>query len=233
MLTVNRYYFDLAGRYLLMFGLAFVLKQFYSSASAAQLQWILYPLVILLEVFSDLHFEPTPSNGWLDSEHQVSIVKACAGMNFMIISLLAFLWKRNQPPSIQQLVYAFLSAWPTALCANTLRILICVYGQSELANLAGLSEDDTHRLIGIAVYFVCLWAQLSAFRLHNFRCTGFRALVLYLGITLLIPALRAWLTGAELPPLNYTIWVVGGPVLLVLMINIYGMKRREKPVQFR
>jgi exosortase K len=83
------------------------LKQFYSAATAAQLQWQLYPLVMVLEALSDLLFEPTANAEWLDPVHHISIVKACAGINFLIISLLGYCWLwRNQPMPVWVLMRA-------------------------------------------------------------------------------------------------------------------------------
>ncbi len=60
MAAVNRKHFTEQARHLLlMLGLALALKQFYSTANAQQLQWMLFPLVLSLECFSDLSFEPT------------------------------------------------------------------------------------------------------------------------------------------------------------------------------
>lgn len=204
-------------RWLVIFGLVLALKQFYSAAHAAQLQWMLYPLVLMLELFSDMHFQLTPDYIWLDDEHRISIVKGCAGINFLIISLLSYLWLRHrQVLSVRTLLRAFLSAWLSALCANTLRVLLCVYGQNGLADAADISQDESHRAIGIAVYFLCLWVQLSASELQSFRQKAATALILYFGITLFLPYCRAWLFGLELPKTTHVLWVLGLPSAMVL-----------------
>lgn len=197
-----------------------VLKQFYSAATAAQLQWQLYPLVIVLETFSDLLFEPTANAEWLDPVHHISIVKACAGINFLIISLLGYCWLwRHRPMPVWVLMRALVLAWLTTLVANSLRILLCIYLQAPLATLIGSTEATSHRFIGIAVYFSCLWIQLSAFGGQRFRQMAITATLIYLSVTVLIPVFRACLLGSVLPSVHHLFWVIGIPGF-VLVISL-------------
>jgi exosortase K len=208
--------------------LIFALKQFYSAASADQLQWMLRPLVMLLELFSDLSFAPTPDSEWLDVNRRIAIVKSCAGVNFFIISLLGYLWqRRGYRRRLRLLVQALASAWLTALLANTLRILFSVYWEDSMAAGLGLSERDCHRAIGIAVYFSCLWAQLACYRLQGFSRTVVTASACYLSITLLLPLLRAWLLGLEPVSLQHRVWVAGIPLAMTLLGYCFGTRSRS------
>lgn len=201
------------------------LKQFYSTASADQLQWMLRPLVLLLELLSDLSLEPTPSHAWLDASHRISIVKSCAGVNFFIISLLGYLWqRRNNPCRLHLFFRALASAWLTALAANTLRILISVYGEDWLVLCFGLTETECHRLIGIAVYFLCLWLQLACYRQQGFSRSAITALTWYLSIVLLIPLVRGWLFNLEPLSWRYAAWVVSVPFGTVLLGYCFNKK---------
>lgn len=209
--------------------LVLTLKQFYSQASAAQLQWLLYPLVLLLEAFSDLRFELDANYQWQDDLHGISIVKSCAGINFLIMSLLAYCWQwRNQGLTLRLLLRALLSAWLTALLANTTRILLCIYFQKPLAFHAAISAADSHRLIGIAVYFLCLWAQLSAFRLRNIKQMAVTALPLYLAVTVLVPLVRARVLGLAAPDNHHMIWVTSIPIVLTLLSRVSLTWVRQK-----
>ena len=202
------------------------LKQFYSAATAAQLQWQLYPLVIVLEALSDLLFEPTANGEWLDPIHHISIVKACAGINFLIISLLGYCWLwRDRPMPLWVLIRALVLAWLTALLANSLRILLCIYAQAPLAILIGSTEATSHRLIGIAVYFSCLWIQLSALGVQRFRQMAVVAALIYLGVSLLIPVFRACLLGSALPSLQHVFWVIGIPVFVQIICLLPKISR--------
>ena len=197
-----------------------LLKQFYSAATAAQLQWQLYPLVIVLESLSDLLFEPTANAEWLDPIHHISIVKACAGINFLIISLLGYCWLwRDRPMPVWVLMRALVLAWLTALLANSLRILLCIYAQAPLATLIGSTEAASHRFIGIGVYFSCLWIQLSAFGVQRFGQMAVTTTLIYLGVTVLIPVFRACLLGSALPSAQHLFWVIGFPVFILIMLT--------------
>jgi exosortase K len=202
--------------------LVIALKQFYSMTSTGQLQWMLWPLTMLLELCSDLSFEQLASGEWLDTSHHISIVKSCAGVNFFIISLLGYVWRwRRSCFSFRLILQALAAAWLTSLLANTLRILISVYGNTWLSLRLGIAEADVHRLIGIMVYFFCLWSQLSSLRLQDFSHGLVSATILYLSVTLLIPWLRACLLGLESIRLEHVAWVVGIPLCAVLPVLIF------------
>ena len=197
-----------------------LLKQFYSAATAAQLQWQLYPLVIVLENLSDLLFEPTANAEWLDPIHHISIVKACAGINFLIISLLGYCWLwRDRPMPLWVLMRALVLAWLTALLANSLRILLCIYAQAPLATLIGSTEAASHRFIGIGVYFSCLWIQLSAFGVQRFGQMAVTATLIYLSVTVLIPVFRSCVLGIALPNVQHLFWAIGIPVFMLIMLT--------------
>jgi len=230
MSAVKPAHIEKAGRWLVILVMVLTLKQFYSAAQAAQLQWMLYPLVLMLELLSDMSFQLMPDYAWIDAAHQVGIVKGCAGINFLIISLLAYLWlRRDQALSFRMLLRAFLAAWLSALCANALRVLLSVYGQSGLAEMAGISDEDSHRAIGIVVYFLCLWGQVSIFNVQSFRQKTATTLMIYFGMTLLFPYCRAWLLGLDLPKTTHVLWVLGLPstiVLLSLLVRRYRFRYR-------
>ncbi|MGZ4977573.1 MAG: exosortase K [Methylobacter sp.] len=201
--------------------LALTLKQFYSAASAALLQWQLYPLVVALELLTELRFEQCADSGWFDALHQVSIVKPCAGINFLIISLLGYWWLwRDKPLRSYRIVLAFGLAWLTALSANVLRIVLCLYGQLPLAALIGFAEADAHRLIGIAVYFLTLWLQLARFNRKNLHPAATVAAAMYLSEAVFMPMTRAWLLGLEQPGWNYLVWAIGMPVAIAASVQL-------------
>lgn len=203
--------------------LVIALKQFYSVASAEQLLWMLWPLVRLLELCSELSFIQLPSGIWLDEVHRISIVKSCAGVNFLIISLLGYVWRwRDERRRARLIIVALTAAWLTALLANTLRIIISVHGNDVLTYYLHISEADIHRLIGIVVYFLCLSIQLICFRLHECNRALIIAALVYLTVTLFLPWLRAWTIGSESIRPDHIQWVVAiplGTILLVLIIT--------------
>ncbi|OGT89040.1 MAG: exosortase K [Gammaproteobacteria bacterium RIFOXYA12_FULL_61_12] len=205
--------------------LALALKQLYGMADATELQWLLWPLARLLEVVSDLRFQPLPTGDWLDAGQGILIVKACAGGNFLLISWLAWLWRgRALPLRPARLLGAFAAAWAATLAANALRILLILHAEDGLARLGGLSQGDSHRLIGIAVYFLCLWIQLAGSASARVPL-AVAAAALYLGVTLLLPALRAWALG--LAPLDtiHVLWTAAVPLAVALVSGLWRAYR--------
>lgn len=208
--------------------LALALKQFYSAASAALLQWQLYPLVVALELVTELRFEQSADSGWFDALHQVSIVKPCAGINFLIISLLGYWWSwREKPLRSYSIVLAFGLAWLTALSANVLRIVLCLYAQLPLAALIGVTEADSHRLVGIGVYFLTLWLQLAKLNWKNLRPAATTAAVIYLSVAVFMPMSRAWLLGLEQPSWNYLAWAMAMPVAMAVSAQLARVFRKN------
>lgn len=203
--------------------LVFGIKHYYSQASTDELQWLLYPLVLLLELVSPLSFEPLANGEWLDMRHHIRIVKACAGGNFFIISLLGYLWllpDRLHP--LSRIVSALPAAWLTTLCANSLRIVLSVYAGDALSDALRLSAADSHRLIGILSYFPSICLQLSLDRRREWYASMVIAALLYLTVTLLMPLLRGWVDGRNTLNLAYLIWITGIP--LGLLALAYGVK---------
>ena len=190
------------------------LKQGYSLAGAEQLQWLLVPLVEVLELLGGLSFEPQPGGDWLDAGHRVILVKACAGGNFLLTVWLAYLWRwRYQVSALRTVLIAAGAAWVTTLAANALRILLAVHGQDALAHLGGLTPSESHRLLGIGVYFLGLWVVLA--RPGRLSAALIVATGLYLGVNLLLPALRAVLLGLPALDRGHVLWTAGVPLALV------------------
>ena len=205
------------------------LKQGYSLAGAEQLQWMLVPLVEVLEAIGGLSFEPQPGGDWLDAGHRVILVKACAGGNFLLTVSLAYLWRwRHQASALRTVLIAAGAAWVTTLAANALRILLAVHGQDALARVGGLTPADSHRLVGIGVYFLGLWVVLA--RPGRLGAALIVATGLYLGVNLLLPALRAGLLGLPAPDLEHVLWTAGVPLALIafsLLFRRVGGGRRS------
>lgn len=179
-------------------------KHGYAQADAAQLQWLLYPLAMLLNAVTSLHFAPLPNGEWWDATHHLVIVKACAGGNFLLVSWLGYVWQWRQRHWGVVVASAGAAAWGTALVANALRVLCIAYMEEGLIQASGLSATDGHRLIGIAVYFGMLVVQLAGALPV--------AVLIYLGITVLLPLLRAGVLGVDAVGWHHVVWTTGVPV---------------------
>jgi exosortase K len=200
--------------------MVFGIKHYYSLAGTDELQWLLHPLVIMLEILSPLSFEALTNGEWLDVQHHIRIVKACAGVNFFIISLLGYLWLlQGRLHLLGRIVSAILSAWLTTLCANSFRILLSVYAGAALSDGLFLSASDSHRLIGILSYFLTICLQLSLDRRRDWYESMIIAALLYLTVTLLIPLLRGWANDQSTLNLAYAIWIIGIPLSLLVVAS--------------
>jgi exosortase/archaeosortase family protein len=146
------------------------------------------------------------------------VVKACAGGNFLLASWLGWLWRwRAQPSALRLALHALAAAWLTTLLANAVRIVLIAYAQDDLTRLAGLTDADSHRLIGIGVFFGALLLQL--------RQSGpvWVAPAIYLGVTLLVPLLHAWSSGhqgIDAVHAGWSIAVTMGPLMLFRWIPL-------------
>jgi exosortase K len=190
--------------------LAILCKQAFAMADVGQLQWLFWPVAALLNATGSLHFQRVPSGEWWDAGHGLVIVKACAGGNFLVASWLGYVWAgRDQLFGFRLLVRAAMAAWLTTVGANALRILLIALAQEDIARLTGLEEGEAHRLIGVCVYFICLGVQMGGGRAWP------AAAAVYLGVTLVLPCMRAWALGLEFPNASHVAWTAAIPLVIL------------------
>jgi exosortase K len=186
-----------------IFTLALLLKQHYSSADTLELEWILQPLSDLLSLITGNEFHRDTNGDWVSITADVRLVKSCAGINFMLMSLLAFAWtfrpdREEQPqPFVWIGGYTMLlaaicvAAWIMALLANTLRILLAMQLQTEdsVIHALGIDGNRIHRLIGLAVYLPLLTLQLTLGKRVSTGQILCIPVFLYAGLMVLVPLL--------------------------------------------
>lgn len=187
--------------------LVLLCKQSMSRMDPGQLQWLLWPVAQLLNALGGFDFTPLASGEWLDEVHGLVIVKACAGANFLIASWLGYLWRwRAQPFGLVLIGRAAAAAWLTTIVANALRILCIAHGQDSLSGLTGLDSSESHRLIGVSVYFTCLAIQMGGLAALP------AAAAVYVAVTIAMPVAHAWVSGAEVPALPHLAWTAVVPL---------------------
>jgi exosortase K len=186
-----------------VFTLALLLKQYYSVASAAELEWILQPVSDLLSLITGNEFHRDTNGEWVSLSADVRLVKSCTGINFMLMSLLVFAWtfrpdRKEQPQtfawtgSYMVLIAAILvAAWTTTLLANTLRILLAMHLQTDDSILHGLGMDGSmiHRFVGLAVYLPLLTLQMTPVKRVSRQQMLFIPVILYIALMVLVPLL--------------------------------------------
>jgi exosortase K len=146
---------------------AVALKYHFSAAAASDLQWMLHPLAWLLQAAAGWPFLRDAAGNWESRTAGLVLVKACAGINFMVLSFLGWcwMWRPVAPWTPFQwplrLGGALGCAWLLALGVNTFRILLIVRFQPSLEHW--LSPADAHRLLGLMTYLpaLCLQGMLA------------------------------------------------------------------------
>ena len=179
--------------WLTVLGIALAIKHHYSIASAADLEWMLRPLSLLLEWISGHPFHRDSLHEWVSESADVRLVKGCAGINFLLMSLLAWAWvfrpdhrEDVDVPTwvagrILLLSAVIIAAWTTGLLANSLRILVAM-------NLPGHGAG-LHRLIGMLIYVPLLSLQLHLGDQGNWKAALAGPVILYLLLMAVVPVL--------------------------------------------
>ncbi|MGS2724180.1 exosortase K [Porticoccus sp. GXU_MW_L64] len=216
----------------LSLGLALLLKHHYSVASIADLNWIMQPLALLLEWLSGHRFLQSDNLEWFSYSADVRLVKGCAGINFMILSLLVYCWVwQPKKPGLQVLALpaAAIAAWATCLLANSLRILLAMTAARQQWDWSALGIDASqqHRLIGLLVYLPLLSAQMM---LKQRR--GYLPLVLPVVLYALLMVAVPLITGnAFRQPLFFTQHISLIAILVVLTGAVVVVHRALKPAR--
>ncbi len=223
-----------------VFALALLLKHHYSVADTAGLEWMLQPLSDLLAVITGHEFHREMNGEWVSIPADVRLVKTCAGINFMLMSLLAYAWvfrpdRREKPQTaawfgghLVLLTAICVAAWITALFANSLRILLAMYLQTDhsILQAAGIAENDIHRFIGLVVYLPLLSLQMLPGRRIGKWQLLFIPGLLYAALMVLVPLL----TGNALRnPALFTDHVLQLVVAIALIQGmLYPFLRRQR-----
>jgi exosortase K len=178
---------------LMVLGVALAIKHHYSIATTADLEWMLRPLSLLLEGLSGHPFHRDGLHEWVSEGADVRLVKACAGINFLLMSLLAWAWvfrpDRREEVDVSTwfrgrilLLFAVvIAAYTISLLANSLRILV--------AMSLPVQGPDPHRLIGMLIYVPLLSLQLHLGDRANRKAALAGPVILYLLLMAVVPVL--------------------------------------------
>ena len=218
--------------WLAVFAVVVQVKHHYSIATAADLEWMLRPLSQFLEWFTGYHFHSDDRSEWVSEAADVRLVKACAGINFMLMSFMTYAWivrpdrRPGMPPrslfagQLLLLCVAMIAAWTSALLANSLRIMVAMSVESHGWGLdaIGLGAAELHRLIGMAIYLPLLSLQMMLGNRSTGRDAVAAPLLLYLLLTVLVPLL----TGNALQrPTLFIEHLMSLSAIMALMCGIY------------
>ena len=210
---------------------AFALKQYYSTASANQLRWILAPTRACVELVSGASFEFESNAGYISSDRSFLIANSCAGVNFLITAFLMLSVRKLLRRRSQSIAWAFipaaaLIAYLVTLVANTTRIAIALRLQQMPAHVSWLNPNQLHRFEGIFTYFgFLLLLFMVSERMSSEKTSGlFRQsvfpLVVYYATTLGIPlANGAYRQGTDF--WEHSLFVLLIPLVLIVPIAAF------------
>jgi exosortase K len=137
---------------------ALALKQYYSTASANELRWILAPTTFIVELLSGRSFQFESYTGYVSSDHTFVIAVPCAGVNFLIMAFVMLALRRLWDARFESVSWRFLPvsiavAYATTVIANAIRICVALEIQRRSFAVSGLDANQLHRVEGIVVYF--------------------------------------------------------------------------------
>ena len=224
--TVNR---KAAVQFVIVLAAAATLKQFYSTASANELRWILWPTARLTELITGTQFTFEPFAGYMSSDRSFLIASACAGVNFLIAAFLTLslrmLWNaRLDGMKWRSLFLATTAAFAVTVLANTVRISSALWLNASRPNLGSLDREDIHRLDGILIYFGFLLLLFVANERIGYKTArGFRKylfpLAIYYLMTLAVPIANGALRqGSAL--WQHATFVIATPILLIAAVTV-------------
>lgn len=140
-------------------GLIFVLKAIYSMTSIAMLKWFLYPMIPIIELFTNHYFQWIDALGF-SSPTGIIIEKSCAGGNFFIIcfALLCFKLLKFQGIAKTFLLIIFLGvcSYFIMIIANTARIISAIKLADWEWTHALIDPKTAHLALGSILYIFTL-----------------------------------------------------------------------------
>src|SRR5215217_8504450 len=137
---------------------ALALKQYYSTATANELRWILAPTTLIVELLSGRPFVFESYTGYMSSDHTFVIAVPCAGVNSLITAFVMLALRRLWNGRFERVSWPFLPismavSYVATVIANAMRIVIALEIQRRSVEVSWLTENQLHRLEGIVVYF--------------------------------------------------------------------------------
>jgi exosortase K len=155
-------------------------KQFYRTASAEELRFLLAPTAHLASWFTGGNFVYEFGAGYADYKIGFIIAPPCAGMNFALAAFVTLVFgslgAMTGPRALaMRLAIAAVATYIATIVINTIRISIAVAMHRGHLRFGEMNRAEAHRLEGIVVYLGGLLllslvgCQASAGRASRFR----------------------------------------------------------------
>ncbi|MBV8757391.1 MAG: exosortase K [Deltaproteobacteria bacterium] len=143
-------------------------KEFYRTATAADLRWILAPTAHVASWLGFGHFTFDASLGYVDRDLGFAIAPPCAGLHFALAAFVALVigWlgaMGSWRATLKHLAAAAALAYLATFVINTVRILIAI----RMHRMDLVDREELHRLEGIVIYLGGLCALYALARRHH------------------------------------------------------------------
>ncbi len=192
--------------YILAVVIALCIKHHYSVANVHELKWILKPTAIIVELLNGMVFEKGET-GYVNYQNHIVIAKSCAGVNFLIIAFCMVVFTQlkycdRTKKWIALLCFGIITAYCLTLFVNTFRILVSIQLYTKEISFGWFTEDRIHRITGILIYFIFLYALYFTLPKNNRGTNKLNGIVKssafvsaaplfwYLTITLFVPIIN-------------------------------------------
>jgi len=124
--------------------MVFLLKLYYSEASADDVRWILSPTTKLVSLFTSVKFNYDATKGFVAEQLPIAIGVGCAGINFLVITLVMSVYciiPQSKSSKWAILLVLGIAAYLFTLLVNSSRII------TEIIILESSSESHNKVLL--------------------------------------------------------------------------------------
>ena len=209
---------------------AFGLKQYYSTATANELRWILAPTTFIVELLSGRSFQFESYTGYMSSDHTFVIAVPCAGVNFLITAFVMLALRRLWQARFESVSWRFLPtsmalAYVTTIVANAVRICVALEIQRRSVEVSWLTANQLHRLEGILVYFGFLMLLFVIVERRSSGKMWLFPLVIYYAMTLGVPLVNGSFYRAGF--WEHFGFVIVMPLVIVLPVLVVRFVRQD------
>jgi exosortase K len=156
---------------------AYAVKSWFSDASVDALGFVLAPTAAVVELVLGTPFHAEAGVGYLSREHAFVIAKPCAGVNFLVVAVCAAVvglvgTRRTAAGKLLLVAGSVLAGWVATIAANATRIAVAVTLQDDLATAGAALRERVHRVEGVVVYALFLFAlyALAARTMRRSAC---------------------------------------------------------------
>lgn len=177
------------------------IKMFYRDAGSEALNFVLAPSCFVAAHVGGMTFVNEVGSGFISHAHHMVVGPACAGVNFLIVSLAVLYFSQatrmlGHARKLLWLLASVLGAYVATILTNGLRIVLAAQLYSHQFHAGWFTPERVHRALGVVIYCVVLLvlARSAAQVVGDARRPTAKAYLLplcfYGGVALLVPVVN-------------------------------------------